>query len=313
MSKLNKNVILEGVFASECIDTTGEILNVAGADITGLKNGGWVNTEHISAKDGEKEKDENFQGFQTIVGRVLNAKKIFSDKDCDTDKELMAYKKIQKPLIYGSIEIFDGDQAHDNAKAAAAIAKMLHSSNSTNKLCVSVEGQTLKREGNILKETVIRDLALTLRPANRTAVINMIDDGSTPSSSKPMVKHDANKGGIESLFKSADMQYIRVVTPNYNDYGLKDVYAKLLKALDAGSTNAAPSTLTNGAALQKESMLDKVAASFTKMPSKDELSKALDGKMGEESLEKLHSLLKNRFMLKHETIMTDIYKKYKKN
>lgn len=302
---LKKNVILEGVFGSECIDTAGERLLVNGADISHLI-GGFVNTEHINPTDLEKEKDSDFKGFQSIVGRVVDAKKIYSEQDCKTDKEKKAFKTLNCPLIYGKVEIFDGPDAHDNAKAAASLARMLHNTNT--KLGLSVEGSTIKRNGQVLEKTIIRGLALTLKPANRTAKVDLVQDSTTPQVAKSQ-KNEALVGGMEPLYKSIDMQYIHCV-PEMQDFGLFEAFNKLKKALEAGSSTGAPASLTQGAALQKENHLHKLVKFFGKKPKKDDILKALPN-LKEEDAEAISKAIKDHSYNEFSEIAEEFYKKIK--
>lgn len=314
MDNLKKNVILEGVFASEVVDTSGEVLKIDGADISELQTGRAVlNTEHTNPEDfkGNIEKgDKGPKGFDAIVGRVLGAKKIYSKNDCQTDKELEAWNKIQKPLIYGQVEIWDGPDAHDNSRAAAAIARMFNKVGEKG-LGLSVEGSTLKRNGNILEKTIIKRMALTKRPANRTAWIDIKDD-SAPRASKPMLK-TATEGALEPLFKSIDMQLVGVQQEFRPDFGLLEARQKLKKALDAGGANSsAPAAKVQGSALQKESELDKLYRTFSgKVPSKQELKQVLKS-ASESDLEKIHDALKKKHLLKYENQMEKMYSNFKK-
>lgn len=312
MSPLKKNLILEGVFGSEVPDTSGEILDIAGADISELKSGkALVNTEHISPKDIEKaDTPDHAKGFSSIIGRVLDAKKIFSKEDCANERELKAWSKIQRPIIYGKLEIWDGPVAHDNAKAAASIARMLNRSDAPFRLGLSVEGSTLKRDGNILKKTVIRGMAATIKPCNRTATMDIVEDHSAPGAPKPMAKHEAAEGVIEPLYKSIDMQFLSQGTASRVDK-LAEAHAKLKKTLTAGGTNAAPSSLTQGSALQGESELGKLAKMFRKMPTRSELKKALP-KADDKALDKILEALQKRYLAKYEQEAEAFYLKFKK-
>lgn len=260
---LNKNLILEGIFSVETPDTSGEVLSVEGADISDLQSGrATLNTEHINPEDADKEEmhkngdqdQDDFKGFNAIVGRVVNAKKIFTPDDCKTDREMEAWNEFRKPMIYGSVEIWDGPDAHDNARAAASIARMFSKSKEGPQLGLSVEGATLERSGNFLKKTVIRKMALTMKPANKAATVDIVADTSAPQVSKSM-KKTTNDGGLEPLRKSVSMQYMNTVIPSqFNDFGLSSALTNLRKALTAGSPSAAPSSLSGGDALQKESL-----------------------------------------------------------
>lgn len=301
MSNLKKNVILEGVFASEVPDTSGEVLSIDGADISDLQTGKAVlNTEHINPDDaGNKEVDKDFKGFQTIIGRVITAKKIRSADDCATDKEMAAWNKVQRPMIYGQAEIWDGEDAHDNARAAASIARMFSKNQDGPQLGLSVEGSTLKREGNYLKETVIRKMALTLKPCNRTAFIDITESAPPPRVSKSE-NIKTYMGGSELLRKSVSMQFVNVYVPQiFNDFGLSDAVTKLKKALTAGEPSAAPSALTGGAALQKESQLDKLVKLVgRKLPNRDAIKKAVPG-ISDNDVEVIEKALKQRHFMKN--------------
>lgn len=293
MSNLKKNLIAEGVLSAEVPDTSNEVLDVRGADISDLQTGrAPVNTEHINPEDIKKQRDGNEaegDGFQTIVGRVVTAKKIFGEEDCSTPDELRAYKELHVPLIWGKVEIFDGPSAHDNAKAAASIIRNYDEAGVKQLIGYSVEGNTLKREGNILRETVIKRIALTAKPANRAAVVQVVKD--LPQTSSTVTKSTGKSGGYEPLYKSENfMQHMKVVR---SDFGLAQATARLKKALDAGGANATPGSLNQGSSLQ-ESQLSKLKRAIgRKKIDRDTLKRHLP-KASEEDLDKVEAVLKNQ-------------------
>jgi hypothetical protein len=314
MSDLKKNVIMSGIFSVETPDTSGEVLCIEGADISDLQTGkATLNTEHINPEDAEKsETPKNFQGFQSIVGRVINAKKIFSDQDCSDDLELNAWNEYKKPLIYGSVEIWDGPDATDNAKAAASIARMFKKSNGGPQLGLSVEGATLKRDGNYLKQTVIRKMALTMKPANKSATIDIVKDTNAPTVSKSMTK--ITNGEFEPLHKSVAMQNMFYVSDTLQFVGIESVQEKLFNALQtlrktltAGGSNAAPSSLTGGSALQKESQLGKLVKLMgNKRISRDSIQKAIPN-LSDEDADKVEKALKARNLKKNIDFTQNLY------
>jgi hypothetical protein len=151
-----------GIVATEIKDSQGEILDVRGADISDLQEGKGVwNSDHRN-------------GFQDVVGRVLDAKKIFGPDDCANEKERELYDKVKSPLIIASGYLFDQDGDHRAAKAVAAILKNQARADSPLKLKASVEGGVIKRDDhdkNILKQTKVQRVALTFSPANSTTLI----------------------------------------------------------------------------------------------------------------------------------------------
>lgn len=311
---LRKNLTLEGIFSVETPDTSGEVLDVKGADISDLESGkAPLNTEHINPEDAEKselhKENGEFKGFNAIIGRVVNAKKLFSENDCKSENELNAWNNFRKPMIYGTVEIWDGPDAHDNARAAASIARMFNKSQEGPQLGLSVEGSTIKRDGNLLKQTVIRRMALTMKPANKAATIDIVSDSSLPKVSKSAISK-TNDGGIEPLRKSVSMQNISVFDPMViNDFGLSKALANLKKTLSAGMTNSAPGSLTGGSALQKESQLAKLVKLVgKKLPSRDEIKKAIPG-ISEEDAEKVEKAFRKKNLRKNEEMMQEIYSK----
>ena len=315
MDDLKKNVILAGIFSVETPDTAGEVLSVEGADISDLQTGkAALNTEHINPEDAEKsETPTNYKGFQSIVGRVVNAKKIFSDQDCSDDGELRAWKEYQKPLIYGSVEIWDGPDATDNARAAASIARMFAKAKGGPQLGLSVEGATLKRDGNLLKQTVIRKMALTMKPANKSATIDIVKDTSAPEVAKSMTK--TAQGEFETLHKSVAMQnmyciseplQVSIVQETMQEK-LFNALQTLRKTLTAGGTNAAPGSLTGGSALQSESHLGKLAKMIgNKRITRDEIKKACPG-ISDEDADTVEKALKARNLKKSIDFTQNLY------
>lgn len=166
-------MILDGIFGSEAIDSSGEVLDVEGADISDLEEGrGVLNYEHKSSED----KGNN---GQEIVGRILWAKKIFARSECETDRQRHFWDQIRLPYIYGVCRLYDG-AGHEGAKALAAQVRDHHANNEPILVRFSVEGSTLEQSGHVLKRSVIRRVALTLKPCNKTANSGLLEDPNAP-------------------------------------------------------------------------------------------------------------------------------------
>jgi len=296
IESLKKNITVAAVLSAETPDTTGEILNVRNADISVLQSGkATLNTEHLNPEDMAKDGDNDFKGFNTIVGRIITAKKVFSEGDCENQYELNAWNDLQVPLIFGYVEFFDGDEAHDNAKAAASLVRMAHKNGFDHMIGFSVEGQILKRKGNVLEETVIKKIAATAKPANRAATIQGVIQDSKSQNSDTVFK--AEKEDQNILHKSISYKQTYIIQ---EDFGLSNALFKLRKALDAGSPASAPSALSGGAVLQKESSLAKLDKLTGKKPVSKDFLKKLISNASEEQLEKLHSYLKKARLQKYE-------------
>lgn len=310
MEPLKKNITVAAVLSAETPDTAGEILDIRNADISVLKSGkAPLNTEHINPDDIAKESDNDFKGFNTIVGRVITAKKIFGEDDCDNQYELKAWQDLQVPLIFGYLEFFDGADAHDNAKAASSIVRMAHKNGFDHMIGFSVEGSILKREGNRLAETVIKRVAATAKPANKAARIEGVVQDSTLDSDTIIKKAAQSDSNV--LHKSISTSQWSIV----QDFGLSNALFKLRKALEAGMPSAAPSALSGGTVLQ-ESHLTKVAKQLVKLagkkPTSRDIIRGLLPQATDQQIEQVYSLLRRLRLKKHEEDATIAFEQLKK-
>lgn len=255
-------MLLDAVFGSEAIDSSGEILDVKGSDITNLEQGlGQINYEHRG------DEDEAASG-NDWVGKIVYVKKIFKESDCDNDRQKKFWNELELPFIYGIVRLYDA-AGHKGAQALAAIIRDHHANGEKILWRWSVEGTTLKTspDKKHLLETVIYNVALTRKPCNRTASTGIISDPQAPEGfDKTPIKVD--KDFLEEVLRRSEQHFHPNATPlgaaTYIQYNpeiqapdLDDALHKMetiSKALTGGSYNAAPGTLTGGAALQREDL-----------------------------------------------------------
>lgn len=163
MSK-KKPLEIDMIAGSQLMDTQGEMLDVAGADISALTSGnGRLNDNHGI-------------GFHNCVGTVTHAKKIFKLEDCVDDRQRYYWNKIKAPYIYVKGKLFDDDD-HPNARAAAAILRNIHRNDVPLKIKASVEGGVISRgisDPSLLARTKIHSVALTFTPANNATLVEPI-------------------------------------------------------------------------------------------------------------------------------------------
>jgi len=211
MSDLNKSTFIETVASTPDKDITGETLDVTGADISALEEGrGFVNSDHRNT-------------FEHMIGRVVGAKKIMKASDCETPYQTKKWDELKKPYIWAKAEIWDG-VGHSEADAVASIYKFYGDKNEDAPIKVSVEGKTLQRgKDGHLKRTVIRDLALTVKPCNRKTHTEVTGIAKSVGAD------------INSLMKSDAPSYIETpeMDPLERIYRLSIAAKQLLKA--AGS------------------------------------------------------------------------------
>lgn len=305
MERLCKNITVAAVLSAETPDTTGEILDIKNADISALKTGrAPLNTEHINPDDIAKGDDSDFKGFNTIIGRVITAKKIFSEKDCENQYELSAWNDLQVPLIFGYLEFFDGDDAHDNAKAAASIVRTAHKNGFDHLIGFSVEGQILKRDGNRLTDTIIKRVAATAKPANKAARIEGVLSDSSATNKK--IKKTSSDG-LHVLCSYPSKKWSIV-----QDFGLSDALFKMRKSLSAGSTNLSPSALSGGSALQVEHQLSKFVKLSSKKLLDEKFLKSIYPEASKNQLKSLIDYLKNARLKKYEKAAESFFQELKK-
>lgn len=159
-----KSLKIDMIAGSQLRDTQGEMLSVEGADISELLAGrGRINDNHG-------------KGFFNAIGKVTTAKKIFKRDDCDSPRHEYYWDKVKAPYIYVEAELFD-DEDHPNARAAAAILRNIHKTDTPLQLKASVEGGVLARgisDNSLLARTKIHSVALTFTPANNNTLVEPI-------------------------------------------------------------------------------------------------------------------------------------------
>ncbi len=155
---------LHGIFSIDSIDSSGEIVDLSGVDIYSLPRDGICNFEHKNDLPSQ------------IVGKILYVKKIFSEEDCENEDQLYFYRQVNRPYLYGIVELFD-EEGHSEAKNLAAIAR--YSMKNKDKLFCpvlnfSVEGVTLVKKGQKIQRSVARRVATTVKPCNKQAFAEIL-------------------------------------------------------------------------------------------------------------------------------------------
>lgn len=165
---MKKNTIIDGIAASEHLDSSGESLNIEGMDISSLGGADSVlNWEHNS-------KDKPAQ----VVGKVTFAKKIMKESDAKEKREKRFWNKVKKPFLYVKAELFDG-VGHSGAQDIAAMLRYKNmDKGKKSRLIVgfSIEGGKMEKEGMVVTKSVARDIAITVKPCNKVCDIDIIKE-----------------------------------------------------------------------------------------------------------------------------------------
>ncbi len=167
MENIKKGLMIAGVFSAQAPDKTAEIIDVRGMDISSLNDGTAIlNSEHEGGN------------FNNYLGRIVSAKKIYKYDDCKTAHEKKSFKDSgENPLIYGVAELFD-DEDHSQAKDAAAVIKHYKRRNLPIAARFSIEGSSLDKDGNLIKRSIARRVALTIAPCNSACESEVISEFS---------------------------------------------------------------------------------------------------------------------------------------
>jgi len=259
---------IHGIASSEALDTSGEIIEIAGVDITDLIEGrGILNFEH------EK-------GTEDIVGSIIFAKKIMKESDAETEAQKKFWNIVSGPFVYIIAELFD-DEEHPGAVALAAMIRFYSKKEQKMLVGFSIEGSTLEREGNILKRTVGRKVAATIRPCNRQCISEMLKDSELKDAVK---KYEQDQPTNRRTVEVDEL----VFDDSIQD--LKHAVQQLNKTLTAGGYNVAPGQLTGGSALQVEdrSFKNKIKSVVRDWPRTRPLKEWMKAQMPEVSDEFLH-------------------------
>jgi hypothetical protein len=177
---LKKATIIEGVAATSARDQQGESLDIDGADISPLLEGrGFANSDHSGR-------------FEHLVGRIVGAKKIKDLSDCETPSQIKYFNEMKKPFLWTKIELWDG-HGHKEADAIGSIYNYYHSKGEEPPVKLSVEGKTIERGKNgVLKRTLIKGVALTVHPANRTTRTDVVGIVKSMGASEALIKSESD-------------------------------------------------------------------------------------------------------------------------
>ncbi len=183
---------IHGIGASENIDSSGEVVSIAGLDVSSLDKDGVFNYEHKSDLPAQ------------VVGKILKVKKIFSDADCEDDHQKRFWEKVKVPYLYVMGELFD--DYSDSAREVAGKFRYdadHRNTNERNVMNFSVEGSKISKTGIIVDRSIGRKITITVLACNKMAIAEMV--AVEPPNPK--------KSEVDELFKTEEVE-IEVFTPS---------------------------------------------------------------------------------------------------
>lgn len=261
-----KGMKIHGIFSASVVDSSAETVDLRGLDVSTLERDGVANCEHHGSGDPG--------GFSNIVGRITKVKKIFKLEDCEDEHQRYFWSQTNEhPYLYGIVELFDS-AGHRVAQDLAAILRSTVHSGQLPLCNFSIEGQTSRREGNVIKESIARAVAITIRPCLKVAISGVLEDPNGPPlpSKKEqkdvladILQEDARKceinpngwtklGGYSNTYNPILSDSVPESDPFQKATSKLKFSLELLKTLTAGMPSGAPGTLTGGSALQREDL-----------------------------------------------------------
>lgn len=166
-SKHKRGTFIHGIGASEHLDSSGERIKIRGVDISSLTKDGVFNWEHKS------------EASIQIVGKILEAKKIYKRSDCENDHHRYFWDKCKMPFLYIAGELFDAVD-HSGAKDLVAMLKydaQGHEKKGAKDLVnFSIEGARLEKRGSEITKCIARKITVTITPCNKVAGAEIKED-----------------------------------------------------------------------------------------------------------------------------------------
>ncbi len=163
---------IDGIAASEHLDSSGERIEVSGIDISSLTRDGVMNYEHKSDQPA------------SIVGKIYEAKKILKRSDCENERHEYFWDKIKMPYVYVAGELFDG-VGHQQAQEVAAMLRYdsgIKKSDTKKLINFSIEGSKLDKKGQVIKKCVARKVSVTITPCNKVCEAEAMPSNDTKKS-----------------------------------------------------------------------------------------------------------------------------------
>lgn len=251
-----RGTFINGIAASENLDSSGERIIIEGVDISSLAVDGIINWEHKNDTPNQ------------IIGKILEAKKILKKEDCENDAHRYFWDKVKCPYIYIAAELFD----HVGHGAAQDVAAMLKYDKNLDKektkalINFSIEGSTLKKEGSTIHKCIARKVTATIHPCNKMAFAEHMDEPKDKT--KTMGDKKTAKEILDGFKKSEEIE-IEVLKKAAGSYLTQLASVKGVKQPKSPSRDYTKIGPTTGE--QKEGKPIKPKRTFSPTDSPDKL------------------------------------------
>lgn len=191
MQSLEKiGTYIHGIGSTNHIDSSGERVRLEGIDISSLTVNGAINYEHKA------------ESTNQIIGKIIEAKKIYKDSDCENESHTYFFKKAEGPYLYIKAILFDKFN-HSGAMDAVAMMQF-DKANQKNKeegvhqmVGFSIEGSKLEVKNGTVEKCIARKISFTSWPCNKMCVAEIYEPSDSDSKKISLVD-------FKSIFKKAE-------------------------------------------------------------------------------------------------------------
>lgn len=259
---LSKATVIAGIAATSDLDAQSERLSIEGADIGEMVRRGVFNDNHS-------------QGGINTIGKITEAKKILKPEDAIDSIQKDFWERVKKPFIFVKGYLFDSpDSNHPNAKSWGAIMREFRKYGDGKKpleVQMSVEGKVIDKEpSGYIKRSLVRNIALTLVPANDATGTQIVSDEMQTSILAKCKQIGGDVNYANSLIKNINGHtslpikgFVELI--DSEEQRLLNVYNRLnqvnglVKMLSVGyGSSGSPASRTDGSTITKESSDKKV-------------------------------------------------------
>lgn len=229
-----RGTFIHGIAASQHLDSSGERIIIDGVDISSLTKDGVFNFEHQSKE------------ASSIVGKILEAKKILKVSDCENDHHRFFWDKIKMPFIYVAGELFDAVD-HQAAKDVAAMVRydgVKQVNKDTKKLInFSIEGSRLEKQGSNITKCIARKVSVTITPCNKVCEAAEL---KMPTNDEPKEKDSGSFSFIQDIMSKSDEPSCQIMKEEIPFLYTDIKSEKISKNKRTFTPDKAPSTLKPG-------------------------------------------------------------------
>jgi GGDEF domain-containing protein len=244
------SMLVDGLAATQLVDSSGETILIKGVDISAFEttDGIPLNLEHQQGKP--------------PIGEVIYIKKLLTDADVENERQRFYWDAVrQMPCVYVICRLYDAAGNPDAIRIAAAIRDR-HARGVPTMMRWSIEGHVISRDpadSSRITESVWRALAVTSKPCCKGAISGLYSDPNPPEGfEQVMTKTEPVPGGLRiggDVVIAGDPLVDDDGTPGIRRAAAMLIAHVLKKSATAGGGDIAPSAEV-GAEIQKDDLGD---------------------------------------------------------